>query len=197
MNAWRQLLAQVVLRRRAQGKPWATWGLRAALLLLMIITHVEAVLTGVKGSAAEQGILRLVPAAPPQRDLNRQLARALLARFGIVWSAYLACSLLVVVNTTAPWGAWVCCTALSLAFAPLLLRDHARHPGWPSSQWAAGAVMLVMLPLGGMVEYGAVARGLVAAFAAILVTGSAVALVLRWRHAIAAAPAFPAGRLAA
>jgi hypothetical protein len=165
-------------------------------MLLMIVTHVEAVLAAVKGSAVEQGILGLAPAAPPPRDLNRQLARALLARFGIAWSAYLACSIVVVASTTGSWGAWVCCTALSLTFAPLLLRDHARHPGWPSAQWMAGGVMLVMLPLGGVVEYGPVATGLVAAFAVILVTGSTVALILRWHHAIAAAPAFPAGRMA-
>jgi hypothetical protein len=53
-----------------------------------------------------------------------------------------------------------------------------------------------MLPLGGVAEYGPVATALVAAFAVILVTGSSVALILRWRHAIAAAPAFPAGRMA-
>ncbi|HEX8606553.1 MAG TPA: hypothetical protein VF774_28165 [Pseudoduganella sp.] len=165
-------------------------------MLLMIVMHVEAVLAAVKGSAVEQGILRLVPAAPPPRDLNRQLALALLARFGIAWSAYLACSIVVVASTTGSWGAWVCCTALSLTFAPLLLRDHARHPGWPSVQWMTGGVMLVMLPLGGVVEYGTVATGLVVAFAVILVTGSTVALILRWHHAIAAAPAFPAGRMA-
>ncbi len=131
------------------------------------------------------------------RDLNRQLASALLARFGIVWCVYLACSIVVVVTTTQPWGAWLCCTAMSVAIAPALLRDHARHPGWPSSQWTAGAVMLVMLPLGGLVEYGAVTMGLVTAFATVLLAGTAIALAWRWRSAIAAAPAFPAGRLAA
>lgn len=188
MLAWRALAHPATLRLFVP--------LVLMFMMLMVFSHVEAVLAAVKGSPAEQGILRLVPVAPPPRDLNRQLALALLARFGIVWSAYLACSIVVVLCTTQSWGAWLCCTAASLAFAPLLLRDHARHPGWASSQWVAVIVMVAMLSLGGVMEYAPLPRGLLAAYGVILVAGSAVALVLRWRDAMAAAPAFPAGRLA-
>lgn len=165
-------------------------------MLLTVIVHVDGLLSAVKHSRVEQGILRLVPIAPLARDLNRQLALALLGRFGIVWGAYLACSIAVVLATTGPWRAWLCCTVVALAFAPLLLRDHARHPGWKAAQLTFGILMLVMAPLSGLVEYGGIPVEATLAGSTVLLAGTAIALVLRWRRMLAAAPAFPAGRMA-
>jgi hypothetical protein len=165
-------------------------------MVLVVMTHVDGVLGAVGNSRAEQGILRLAPAAPPPRDLNRQLAIALLGRFGMAWGTYLACSVAVVLATTGSWRAWLCCTVLALAFAPLLLRDHARHPGWRAAQVMAGAIMLVMAPLSGVVEYGKVPGAAVLSLCTVVLGGTAVAFAYRWRLALAAAPAFPAGRMA-
>ncbi len=58
MNAWRQLLMQPLLRHCAQGRPWVTWGLLAALLLPLagllrgvLPPQVAAILAGVLVSA--------------------------------------------------------------------------------------------------------------------------------------------------
>ncbi|GGY48285.1 hypothetical protein [Pseudoduganella albidiflava] len=165
-------------------------------MMLAVLSHVDGLLSAVKNSRAEQGILLLAPVAPPPRDLNRQLALALLGRFGIVLGAYLAGSCVVLLATTGAWRAWLCCTAVALAFTPLLLRDHARHPGWKSAQLSVGIVMLLMAPLSGLVEYGGIPAVVSIACSAALLAGTAIAMVLRWRGAMAAAPAFPAGRLA-
>ena len=166
-------------------------------MMLVVVTHVDGLLGAIRKSRTEQGILRLAPVAPRPRDLNRELARAVLARFGIVWGTYFACSIVVVLATTGAWRAWLCCTALTLAFAPLLLRDHARHPGWASAQVAAGALLLVMMPVAGVAEYGGVPLTAVIGCASLILAGSAIALAVRWRRALAAPPAFPAGRMAA
>lgn len=165
-------------------------------MLLTVVVHIDGLLSAIKNSRVEQGILRLAPIAPPVRDLNRQMALALMGRFGIVWGVYLAASIAVVLATTGPWRAWLCCTVVALAFTPLLLRDHARHPGWKTAQWAAGLVMLVMAPLGGLVEYGGIPLPAIIAGVAVLLAGTAIALAWRWPRALSAAPAFPAGRLA-
>ncbi|QBE65701.1 hypothetical protein [Pseudoduganella lutea] len=165
-------------------------------MLLTVMSHVDGLLGALRKTQGEQGVLRLAPAAPPTRDLNRQLALALLRRFGVVCAFYIACSGAVVLSTDASWPAWLCCTVVALAFTPLLLRDHARRPGWKWAQFAAGLLMLLMAPLSGMAEYGAIPPALVVAGSAALLAGTAIALVLRWRGALAAAPAFPAGRLA-
>ena len=165
-------------------------------MLLTVMSHVDGLLGAIGKTQGEQGILRLAPAAPPTGDLNRQLALALLRRFGFVFAVYLACSGAVVLATDASWRAWLCCTVVALAFTPLLLRDHARRPGWRWAQFAAGLLMLVMAPLSGMAEYGAIPLALVIGGSAVLLAVTVIALALRWRGALAAAPAFPAGRLA-
>jgi hypothetical protein len=165
-------------------------------MMLVVVTHVDGLLGAIRRSRTEQAILRLVPLAPRPRDLNRALAHAVLARFGIVWGTYLACSLAVVLATTGAWRAWLCCTALTLVFAPLLLRDHARHPGWAGAQVAAGALLLVMMPLAGVAEFGGIPLAVIVACVTALLAGTAIAFALRWRRALAAPPAFPAGRMA-
>jgi hypothetical protein len=166
------------------------------LLVLPLWGHARFTLAALKETPVEQGILLLAPGAPPRRELNRELARALLARYGITWLAYLACSALIVLATIDSWNAWACCTALSATFAPALLRDHARHPGWNSALLVFGAVMLFAPPLAGIVEHVPVPNGLLAGAVAIVLIGTGIAMRLRWHKALAAPVAFPAGRLA-
>ncbi|QGZ38379.1 hypothetical protein IP92_01306 [Pseudoduganella flava] len=168
-----------------------------ALLVLPLWGHARSTLAALKATPVEQGVLLLTPGAPARRELNRELARVLLVRYGITWLAYLACSALIVLLTIGSWNAWACCTALSAMFAPVLLRDHARHPGWNSALLVFGAVMLVTPPLAGIVEHVSVPNGLLPGAVIGALIGTAIALRLRWRKAVAATVAFPAGRLAA
>lgn len=170
--------------------------LLSASLLVPLGLYVKSLATAIRDGAAEEGILRLTPMAPPLRSFNRDLAVALLGRFGIAWAAYLACSAVAFALTTHSWSAWLLGAALTATLAPVLLGDHARESGWRSSTMVVGAAMLALPALLGMLDHGMISPALVAAIVVVLLAWTLISLRRRWTRMLAAAPAFPAGRLA-
>lgn len=136
------------------------------------MAHLVA--AGMVQRKAEQGLVRLLPAAPLAGDMNRVLARYLLENFAVMW---LGCSALAVgamlvlgANAGEAWRAQAVSTILYyLCAAAALVAAYQAASGKLAAQtWAAMALASVVL--------------------------SVIFVGLRWRAMVAAAPAFPAGR---
>jgi hypothetical protein len=146
---------------------------------------------------AEQGLVRLAPAAPVAADINRELARYFIESFARRWLGFTAMTVAMLCVLGASIheaiGAAAACTML-LVLAGLPLRDYSRA--------IADLVAIVMLWLVSLAAIGtgiAAIRGKLAHGAwAWLALASVVLAVLfvwrRWRTMVKAAPAYPAGR---
>jgi hypothetical protein len=149
------------------------------------------------GRTAEQRLVRLSPAAPMARELNRALARYLLARFCAMWALASVVTLAMLWVLGATGGevlrALAVCGA-ALVLAAVLLRDYARGVVAGRLQpvllavAAAAALFLVPAAVRGQFD------GQVWAWCAL---AGAIAIGLfvwrRWRCMVQAPPAFPAG----
>lgn len=172
-------------------------------MVLVAVLFLQAMMVYSEASrcyrrSGEQALVRLAPAAPEARAINRLLARYLLARFAAMWglSSLVTVAMLVVLGATvgealraaALFGAW-------LAFAGVLLRDYAR--GVVASRLQP--LVLAVAALAALLATSAAMRGKFAgelwcAVALAGVTAAALFVWRRWRRMAQAAPAFPAGR---
>jgi hypothetical protein len=146
---------------------------------------------------AEQGLVRLSPAAPNAGELNRVLARYFVDSFARRWLAFNAVTVAMLcalgANLHEAIGA-AAAGSILLVLAGLPLRDYSRG--------AADLVAIIMLWLVSLAAIGtgiAAIRGRLAHGAwAWLALASVVLAALfvwrRWRTMMRAAPAYPAGR---
>ncbi len=144
----------------------------------------------------EQSLLRLAPNALQDRAINRTIARTSLIYFGITWTistgiavALPMLSMHSLMDTSVP-----VVISLNLFIAVFLVRDYARTPQ-PSYFWhitgsfLMGCVLVAWTFLQPSIR---IHTGIL--FAACL-TCSAALTRYRWKKAMAAPVAFPAGRL--
>lgn len=143
----------------------------------------------------EQALLALTPAAPAAAQMNRVLARLLMAGFGGCWAILALATLAALLILGAQPGelarvgaVW----AMALPLVAVPLRDFARNEGPPEWPWA---LVLAMLAGCAALACGGAGRSQVwwAVGAGGVLAGAALAY-WRWRVMLAAAPAFPAGR---
>jgi hypothetical protein len=149
----------------------------------------------------EQSVLRLAPSLPAAaRPFNRRLNASLLGMALLDWLAILATLLAVAALAGSPWEllvflAQICCLTLPLVAANV--RNYARHTGSGILLLVAGLVAAVLCSLGvaALLHWLAATPVMpVAASVSIVLAVSVVAW--RWRAALDAPHAFPAGRLA-
>lgn len=146
---------------------------------------------------AEQGLVRLAPAAPNAGDINRVLARYFVDSFARRWLAFNAVTVAMLcvlgANANEAIGA-AAAGSILLVLAGLPLRDYSRG--------AADLVAIIMLWL---VSLAAIATGIAAirgrlahgAWGWLALASVALAALFvwrRWRTMVRAAPAYPAGR---
>jgi hypothetical protein len=173
----------------------------ASALLLAPLFDSERRNVRLKDTAAEQALLRLVPAMPGDAAaFNRTVDIALLRGALLEWAMLAATVLCLSVMTGAPASslfmqACFCCLTLPLVGASL--RDHAHHAGLLGWRLFIGAA----LSLGLSFAVGAALRQALglpltagAALASIAITVAVVAAGLA--RSRTAPFAFPAGRLA-
>nr|WP_315398465.1 hypothetical protein [uncultured Duganella sp.] len=172
-----------------------------ATIALSVGFYVKALLSAMAARAGEQELYRLTPGAPAACAFNGALARAAMRRFALVWVATLAALLVLDFARTGvllPSAATLVLAAAALLFARLPLRDYARWrpapPGW-------GAVAASFAAMFGVLGGGAVIDKYPAfpwwALAAVIAVVALVLVRRRWSAMLRAAPAFPAGRMAA
>ncbi|MFC5476959.1 hypothetical protein [Massilia suwonensis] len=171
-----------------------------SLLFAQLFTYGQRTLR-LADTRAEQGLLRLAPSVPAAAArFNRQLNGSLLRMALLDWLAIVATLLAMSALAGAPAEALLLQAQAGCFTLPLLaanVRDHARH-----------VRQAVLLLIGGLAASTAFSFGIawlvqslagtpllpVAAAASIVLALGVVAL--RWRAAVAAPYAFPAGRFA-
>lgn len=172
----------------------------ASLVMLLFLFQVAAMPAALARTRGEQAMLRLAPAMPVARAGFNRLVAA-----GQLWQA---CWLWIIVSGGALLLAWMaggdaavlleqgalCC--MTLPALALVLRDHARPPRYSAFLLALAALGLSLVgPVIGVLAARLLGLpGWPSATAAALVL-AAVLLRLRWRLALDAPVAFPAGRL--
>ena len=170
-------------------------------VLMAPLTYAVGVASAVSARSGEEALLRLTPGTPPPDGLNRMLAKAMLLRFMLIWTAATACVIGIDSMLAGAWtltGVALTLAALMLSFASLMLRDYAALPARRGPIVMVVCMMLVMATymLALLAE-----RKMPAAFlwwlSAGMIIGSAVLLRWRWQRMIGRPPAFPAGRMAA
>lgn len=147
----------------------------------------------------EQALLRMAPPVPAAAcRFNRQLNASLLRMAALDWAAIVASLLAISAIAGAPGHeillqAQLCCLTLPLVSANV--RDHARENGSGMLRMVGGLAGALVISLGSALLLRELAGTPVLPVAAgsSIVLAVAVA-VWRWRAAIAAPHAFPAGR---
>lgn len=145
----------------------------------------------------EQALLRLAPITPQGRDLNQIIARTSLQYFVIVWgiSTCLGTILPTLTIHTGLYAVTSGAAALELLFAGLFIRDYARA-AQPSGAFFTALMMLLFLSIAGWLFLQLVVPIHTGMLFVICMICSALFTCHRWKKAMAAPVAFPAGRLA-
>jgi hypothetical protein len=166
-----------------------------ALMLQSLIAHSEA--GRVYQHQAEQGLVRLAPAAPIAGDINRVLARYFLERFAIRWLSWTALTVAMLgilgASVNEAIGAAAACSIL-LAHGGLPLRDYSRGAPDLVAMIMLWLVSPAAIGIGIAAIRGRLASGAWAWLAMISVVLAALFVWRRWRKMVKAAPAYPAGR---
>ena len=166
-----------------------------ALVLQSLIAHSEA--GRVYQHQAEQGLVRLAPAAPIAGDLNRVLARYFLRRYAMRWLGFNAMTVAMLcvlgANVNEALGA-AAAGSILLALAGLPLRDYSRGAADLVAMIMLWLVSLAAIGIGIAAIRGKLANGGSTWLALISVVLAALFVWGRWRTMVKAAPAYPAGR---
>jgi hypothetical protein len=197
------LLAMLIVRATPLHEIFNIDGALFAVLVVLaapMLAHVFLVPYALGRTATEQGVLLLTPGMPPAPQLNRQLARMLLAGFVCAWSVMLVCACVIDWLYGVPGGDWTRTPALATLLLPMvgfLLRDYASLRAVEID----GPLVLSLIGMAGLLLVFRIARDWMAPLpwgllALICVVLTALVLALRWRRMRGAPPAFPAGRRA-
>jgi hypothetical protein len=173
----------------------------AATVILVPMFHAGHALRLLRGSAAEQGVVRLAPLMPARpRAFNRRLATVLLTETLGGWTlgALAALALGLLSGAAAQSLAiqfFLCCLALPMS--AVVLRDHARD------RPVHAVLMIVLLACAGLasVALGAILNEqagwpLMPAAGVCAIVIALLALWRGWVTMLRAPIAFPAGRIA-
>lgn len=171
-----------------------------AMLFAQLFTYEQRNVR-LSDTRTEQALLRMAPPTPAAAHrFNRQLNAALLRMAVLDWAALVAALLGISAFAGIPGEgllltAQLCCLTLPLVAANV--RDHARHRTSGLLRLVGGLLAAVATSLGSAL----MAREL--AGTPVLPVAASVSIVLalivtvgRWRSAVAAPHAFPAGRFA-
>lgn len=168
-------------------------------MVSMILFSTAQLGQSIGKTRGEQALLRLTPLAGDQRLLNRRLARQLLLRGMGTWlmltAAILLLALLIGGTGVLAREAALCCLAGQVSMMGLL-GDYARDGGWRLSL-ALWAGLLAALEAGAAVGVAWLTQTSPWGWmAAIAIAATVFQLQRARRRMLAAAPAFPARRLA-
>lgn len=175
-------------------------GMCQAMLFAQLFTY-EQRSQRLADTRTEQSLLRMAAAMPADaRPFNRQLNASLLRMAALDWAAVVACLLAVSAFADAPGAmlllqAQICCLTLPLLAANV--RDHARTSGSRLLHLVGAllATLAVSLGTGALLQKLAGTPVMPVAAGVSIVLAVAIA-AWRWRKALAAPHAFPAGRFA-
>jgi hypothetical protein len=191
--AWR---GEAALRQFLDG----AMGAGLAAMTIFILFSTAAFSQQIRKTTGEQSLLRLAPLAGEAALLNRRLARELLDNALRNWAMLTALILFSTIvigggrETVLREGA-LCVLAGQIATIGLL-GDFAGHGGWNVLR-AVQAALLAVAELFVALGLARVSGMSIWAWLPVIAIGvGAVLLVRAWRRMLAAAPAFPAGRMA-
>jgi hypothetical protein len=170
------------------------WG-----LLLSIGGSDAGFVAAIRATRAEQALLRMAPAAPQGMQLNQALARAILTRFTITWTATGVVA--VIMMTLAPhgMGKLYMVFALFSAFVwPMAfqLRDYARLPGmWMSLLPMTAISIIIFMAVWQLDRLVGADPAIWLAFDVACLVVTAAVVRWRWKVMMRLPVAFPVGRI--
>jgi hypothetical protein len=192
---------------------WADIGWIVLLPLLAVqFSHSRVQAGAFRSGAPEQALFRLSPSAPPSARFNRVLAAGLVWHGLIIWCIFTAAMLAISVLLGTPAKLIViqlCVYASTLVLLAIPLRDYAADIGGTVGPMVISVVLGVAIPalmfyvvkhpqLRAFVRHHGIPMAYVAVIPALAALAVAVAVVLRRRRAMLAAPvALVAGRMMA